>query len=235
MNKWICRAAAFSMMFLALGTPVLAESYEGGEAYYDSFEGGNKLDTTVTETSTYDTLSQLQPGDDATFTVEIRNNYKDEVNYWMKNSVVESFEDASKVANSGAYGYVLTYYGDDGQEIELFNSSAVGGETDFHNRQGLHEATEALEDYFFLDAIPSGKAGKLVLNVALDGEAYGNACQDTVATLQMAFAVELESIPTTPPTSDPTRLMPYMLLSVVSGLVIMAIVLFRIRSEKEGE
>ena len=55
---------------------------------------------------------------------------------------------------------------------------------------GLHEATSALKDYFYLDTLTTGQTGKVTLNVALDGESQGNRYQDTLADLQMNFAVE---------------------------------------------
>ena len=53
---------------------------------------------------------------------------------------------------------------------------------------GLHEID--LKEFFYLDRLDSGSTGKVSLTIALDGETNGNGYQNTLARLQMAFAVE---------------------------------------------
>ena len=47
-----------------------------------------------------------------------------------------------------------------------------------------------MEDHFYLDRLESGQNASVHLFVGLDGETQGNAYQDTLAKLQMNFAVE---------------------------------------------
>ena len=107
----------------------------------------------------------------------------------MTNEVLQTLEDSQSVAEGGAYTYILTYVGADGEEV-LYSSEAVGGEGDSEAGEGLHQATDALEDYFYLDQLAEGESGYVQLVVKLDGETQGNAYQDTLAKLIMNFAVE---------------------------------------------
>ena len=47
-----------------------------------------------------------------------------------------------------------------------------------------------MDEFFYLDRLASGENGKIGLTVALDGETQGNGYQNTLAKLQLAFAVE---------------------------------------------
>ena len=73
------------------------------------------------------------------------------------------------------YTYRLFYTDKDGAVETLFDSDTVGGEYDSvddmltHMGEGLHSATNALKDYFYLDTIHNGEGGYITLEVALDG------------------------------------------------------------------
>ena len=67
----------------------------------------------------------------------------------------------------------------------------VGGDSVSQAGEGLHEATDALKDWFYLDTLESGQNGVLTLHIMLDGETQGNDYQDTLAELKMRFAIEL--------------------------------------------
>ena len=91
----------------------------------------------------------------------------------------------------------------DEAETVLFDSDTVGGENSGAAGEGLHGATNALQDYFYLDTLENGQKGTITLEVALDGETQGNDYQDTLADLQMNFAVELRGdTPATPQTPE---------------------------------
>ena len=119
----------------------------------------------------------------------------------MRNEVLYSLEDRStnKETSGGAYTYRLVYTDKDGEVNTLFDSDTVGGESadDTISRmgEGLKSATNALKDYFYLDTLAKGAGGVVTLEVALDGETQGNHYQDTLADLQMDFAVELRDTP----------------------------------------
>lgn len=111
----------------------------------------------------------------------------------MTNKVLYSLEDrsANSGASGGAYTYRLVYTDKDNNESVLFDSDTVGGDQNSGGREGLREATAGLEDYFYLDTLDTGDSGKITLEVALEGETQGNDYQNTLADLQMNFAVEL--------------------------------------------
>jgi hypothetical protein len=161
----------------------------------------------------------------------------------MTNKVIKSMEDNS-VANGGAYTYKLTYTNPGSKVTTLYDSETVGGETTTGG-QGLHEATNGLEDYFFLDTLKTGQSGKVTLKIGLDGETQGNNYQDTLADLQMNFAVELEKKGTTTEnvvnrtnvvrTGDEMRLMPLYIGMVVSGALFLALAVIGRRADREEE
>lgn len=154
-----------------------------------------------------DELSGLQPGDSARFHIKLENQYAETTDWYMTNEVLESLEATRNAATGGAYSYDLRYVGPSGVEDVLFTSDSIGGEgKTLADREGLHEATSALEDFFYLDTLGSGQSGDITLVVSLEGETQGNAYQDTLANLQMNFAVELsEQTPDTPgPSPTPT-------------------------------
>ena len=50
--------------------------------------------------------------------------------------------------------------------------------------------TDNLEQFFYLDHLKKGEQGYITLTVALNGETHGNGYQNTLARLQLNFAVE---------------------------------------------
>ena len=117
----------------------------------------------------------------------------------------------------------------------------------------MKDATGGLENYIYLDTLSSGQSGRITLRVALDGETQGNAYQDTLANLQMQFAVEVRPGPTTvveeePPgtpqpgtpgrtiivrTGDDTNLVPYVVAMAVSGILFLLLGIYGVRQNKK--
>jgi len=243
-------AMAFSMM-----TKVSANHYPtDGKEWNVTFTGAGDPTDDFRKSSFTDTIQDMQPGDDATFVINLNNQSGDTTKWWMTNTVMDSFEDHS-IANGGAYTYRLVYYGPgDAEGTTLYDSMTVGGE-DTTGGVGLHEATNALgdesqngkdnsqrDDYIVLGDIEKGQSGKIVLDIELDGETQGNAYQDTLADLRMNFALEkvTNETPPSPPrkppnTSDPLSMVPYLFGTGISGIVLLIIVIIRIRDAKEEE
>lgn len=191
----------------------------------------NLTDTNV-ESALLDRLSSLQPGDDVTFTINLRNDYSKSTNWYMTSKIVSSLEEGT--ARDGAYTYRLWYKNNtSGKETEIFNSNRVGGDSS----SGLMEINKALkedydkngEKYFYLDNLSRGQGGQIFLNIELDGETQGNAYQDRLADLKMNFAVQVaeQSGTTTsttssrsaPKTGDEHNLLPYYIAMIISGLL----------------
>ena len=192
MKKGFLSLLLVSILSVGISLPVHAESYQGKSGWHVAFNG-QKMESNFKTADLDEAVSGLQPGDNIVFTLSVQNDYSVTTDWWMTNEVLHSLEDSS--ANSrthgGAYTYILTYTDKTGDPFTLFSSETVGGENISAAGEGLHEATDAMEEFFYLDTLASGQSGTITLEVALDGETQGTDYQDTLADLQMNFAVEL--------------------------------------------
>lgn len=171
---------------LSTAVPAMAMSYTGDPDWKVTFTQDEKMVSNFTTGQIYDVMDQMQPGDNAKIEVTVKNENSASTDWYMKNEVIESLEESVKVASGGAYSYRLSYNGED-----LYNSDEVGGEGTSKAGVGLHQATNSLKDYFYMDTLKTGETGKVTLEVALEGETQGNDYQDTLAKVNMTFAVEL--------------------------------------------
>ena len=176
---------------------VHAETFYGEDGWKVSFTSENEMVSSFSTADINDVVSGMQPGDNVIITLDLKNENPVVTDWYMQNEVLYSLEDrsANSQTGGGAYTYRLRYMDTEGREQTLFDSDTVGGETvsDTVERmgEGLRGATNALKDYFYLDTVGNGEGGTITLEVALDGETQGNHYQDTLADLQMEFAVEL--------------------------------------------
>lgn len=192
MKKKIGGLLLMLCLICTVALEVHAETFYGDSGWQVSFTADSKMETNFKNKDLTEAIMGLQPGDNIIFTVNLKNSNKSATDWYMTNEVLYSLEDrsANSATNGGAYTYILTYTGKDGNARTLFSSDTVGGDTSGGAEEGLHGATDGLEDYFYLDTLASGKSGKITLEIALDGETQGNDYQDTLADLQMNFAVE---------------------------------------------
>ena len=225
-NKMLRLGTLFCALLLivSMAVPVMATiddpDYSGGADWTVAFNSNNKLEPNFTTAQYQDVFSDMQPGDDAKVTLKLANVNSSTVNWYMDNDVKQSLEKNS-VASGGIYTYRLSYKGPGAQEVVLFSSDLVGG--DYENSSleiGLEEINNSFmnnydsnnrnrqnEGYFYLGQFNSGASGEITLYIKLDGETQGNDYQDTLAQLEMKFAVELES-PNTTPTPVPSGNVP---------------------------
>ena len=219
-----------------------AETLPSKTGWYATFTAAGEMIDNFRDTKQNglnDTIRGMQPGDDVSFVIDLSNQHKDSTDWYMTNEVLSSLEDG-KDASGGAYTYILTFSGPSGEK-ELYNSNVVGGdERNDDGREGLHEATEGLEEYIFLDTLKTGETANVTLYVLLDGETQGNAYQDTLADLQMNFAVELRSETPPPPsrppvvrTGDDTNMIPLVIAMGVSGLLLLALGIYGVRLRRK--
>ena len=196
-------------------------------------------------------LSGLQPGDTMTIKINLKNENKETVDWYMYNKVIETLEDqnfdanGNPVASAGAYTYNLTFTGPDGVEQDIYKSDTVGGDKENADNSfiGLYEATATLEDYFYMFTTKTGESGFVTLFVELEGETQGNDYQDTLAQLQMRFMVmvpdeESSTPPPSPNTGDASNILPYFIATGVSGAVILVlatVLVIRRKKEKTEE
>lgn len=197
------------LMIFGLVLPVHAETFYGDDSWNVTFTSEKEMVSSFTTADINDVIGGMQPGDNVIITLELKNENPTSTDWYMQNEVLYSLEDrsANSQTGGGAYTYRLLYTDKNGTVTTLFDSDTVGGESvdDTINSmgQGLHAATNALKDYFYLDTVHNGEGGRITLEVALDGETQGNHYQDTLADLQMEFAVELRDDLPDRPTPDP--------------------------------
>ena len=242
-----------AIMLLGTSMTVSAEHYYGAEGWEVSFDGKEMI-SNFADSQMTDTIREIQPGDDVLFQVNLKNQHSGATDWYMTNEVISTLEESVNVAEGGAYSYLLKYYDVNGKETILYDSEVVGGEEDTTlEGEGLHQATNALEEYYYLDRIENGETGLITLLVALEGETQGNDYQDTLAQLKMNFAVELVKTPSiitvTPPPSEPilitnvvktgdeSKVLLFSVLALVSGigLLIVSLSLIKRRTNEKGE
>lgn len=216
-----------------LALPVSAEHYYGKEGWNVTFSADGSLQSNFQTSEYNDPIKGLEPGDDITFTVTLRSEYEDVTDWYMTNEVLHSLEDADSSATGGAYSYTLTYNGPREEKV-LYTSDTVGGEKEESAGVGLHEATNALKEYFYLDSLEKGETATITLFVALEGESQGNRYQDTLADLQMNFAVELRAKETVVVTGDETNLLPWYLILLAAGIGVLTLGIIDLRMRKKG-
>lgn len=172
---------------------LFSQTIEAEPTTFDVTFTGRKIEGNDNGTNVYDVLKGMEPGDSADIVFVLNNSSKKNVAFWMKNDALRTFEEDS-FASNGAYTYELTYTSAAGNELTLYSSNEVGGEKTNpgdDNLTGLHEATEALKDYFFLEEYEPGQGGRVTLHVELEGETPLNSYQETLAKLQFVFATEV--------------------------------------------
>lgn len=146
---------------------------------------GKAVESNFSSRSMAEEISGLQPGDSVELNIAVVNASDRGADWYMSNEVLQSLEDKSP-AKGGAYRYELTYKGS-GNPMVIYSSNQVGGES---STKGLHEAANSLEKFFYLDYLDKGEKGNITLRVSLDEETQGNDYQNTLARLQLNFAVE---------------------------------------------
>lgn len=173
---------------LLLGSAVTVQADEYTADGWKTWYADGKMNSNFDSSDVAGSVSSLLPGDSVTIRLDLENQDKKSTDWYMTNEVISSLEDSQESASGGAYTYILTYTDSTGAVNTLYSSENVGGEKNSPSGEGLHEVFQ--EDYFYLDRLDSGKSGSVSLTVALDGETNGNGYQNTLARLQMAFAVE---------------------------------------------
>ena len=163
----------------SMAMPAAAEHYTGADNWNVAFTG-KAMESNFKSSVFDDAMTALQPGDSVSLTVHLQNTSTEITDWYMTNEVLRSLEESQQVARSGGYTYELTYTGPNGEQAVLFSSEAIGGEKDQQAGLGLHEATDSLEDFFYLDRLlaraerhgqPGGLAGRRDAGQRLPGHA----------------------------------------------------------------
>ncbi len=240
---------------LGLSFTSMADTITGGDNWNVFFTPEEKMVSTFKSAEMSESISGMQPGDTAVFNVTLGNRHSEVTDWYMTNKVLYSLEDRSRNSGTkgGAYTYLLTYTSPSGEVSTIFDSETIGGEGVSEAGTGLHQATDALEDFFFLDTLEQGQDGHIILTIELDGETQGNDYQDTLADLQMNFAVLLrtgsgggneggsgggdEITPKYVKTGDETDLKPFYFIAAGAALVLIVLGVIGVcenRKKKKG-
>ena len=248
MKNKIFRLLLTAALISVLTVPALADTLSGGSGWKVTFTADSKMESNFKTADLNQAVYSMQPGDEMILSLDLQNSNKTATDWYMKNEVLSSLEEGS-VGKGGAYTYVLTYKAQDGTETVLFSSDTVGGESTVGG-EGLRGATGALEEYFYLDTLKNGQKGSITLKVGLDGETQGNDYQNTLADLQMNFAVELNATGTRPSTTpggggrsigtvvktgDDTALTPLILTATVSGILLLILCVYGRKTRRKEE
>lgn len=231
-------ALLLAMMMPAGMTQAYADTYPQQDTDWRVTFDGEALTSNYDASVLQAALKGMEPGDEASLTFTLVNNYGEAVDWWMENEVIKSLEDQSKTAKNGAYTYEVTYTPASGGSAQvLYSSDQVGGEQTV--RPGMHEATDALKDYLWLEQIPANGTAKLTIYFALDGETQSNLYQDTLAKLKVDFAVELPGSGAaktmSPKTGDDSNLTVWILLAAASAIVLLLLAVLGRKNRKGGE
>lgn len=229
-------------VIMAVGAPmtVFARDYEGKDGWLVEFDG-EKMHNNFESSALADEAVNVQPGDSITLKVQIRNSSKDETDWYMSNEVIKTLEDDKASAAGGAYEYRLAYTSGSAGSAEtvLYDSETVGGDEANPNGEGLHEADESLKDFFFLERLAKNGSGVVSLKIKVDGETQGNGYQETLAKLQMNFAVEKVApgkktvVTTTVKTGDTAKTLLLSALALASGIVLLILGLLYLKKNRE--
>ena len=220
-----------ALLSLGLCVSALAADVTGSVTF-----DGKKITSSYSQTDFISPADALEPGDDVTYTVTLTNDSKEETDWYMYN-IAKGYEETSGgAAFGGTYTYRLSYTGPGGAEKVIFSSDTVGGggtgASDSAKGLGLSNATSSLEKYFALGTLKKGESAVVRLHLVLDGETGRNCYQDTMAELFMRFAVETASDRNPVRTGDDTNIVPWLAAAAISGLGLLALVIFRPKKDR---
>ncbi len=251
MRKKVWKILLVVTLLMSMTMTAYAETSYGDPGWTVTFNKDKKMVNNFDNSDLKKSIHELQPGDNVIITLNLKNENDTATDWYMANAVIKSLEDTTKkenLASGGAYTYRLIYTAPDGTEKSLYDSDTVGGEdeTGTVEEEGLRQATNALEDWLFLGTLSKGQVGKITLEVALDGDTQGNDYQNTLAELQMNFAVELNTTGTNTQnpnpgsrgdivkTGDEMTLTPFIIVACVTGFLLLLLAMYgQMEREKE--
>ena len=240
------------VMIMGMTQIASAESDEvTGHCYFNGSDIVCDFDSNVV----VETVKGLEPGDDVTFKVKFENRYDETTHWYMRNETLTTLEQSYDRTQNGGYTYKLTHIAPDGEETVLFDNSKVGGVgEDGHSYaidpkssqtshgtdntgEGLHQATNAADEWFFIQTLGKKQAGYTELYVKFDGETEVNDYMDTAGKLLLAYAVELDKTP--PPgdkvkTGDDSNLLLYLAVMTAALLMLMLTILSFMKDRREA-
>ncbi|MBR2780829.1 MAG: hypothetical protein IKD81_05380 [Eubacteriaceae bacterium] len=172
------------------------------------------------------------PGSPVRYTVCIRNDSREDTDWYMLNDVVTSFEEKNKAAN-GAYEYSLRFIDPSGAETVLYSSKNVGADPDWPDA-GLYQTSDALRDYFFLYTLKPSEKAYVVLDMLMDGDTHTNKYMESEGDVKIVFqVVTVEKPDPIPDTGYKSKVIGYVTL-VLAFLFLLGITMMIQNRKKAG-
>ena len=227
---------ALSLTLVMVLSMTFTVSADSSEYKWESRFNGKDIDSTFDEKAVAEAVSDLQPGDEVTFEVSYINNYDGDTDWYLENEVVKTLE-ATKGSNAsgGGYTYELIHTDSNGVSDTLFSNERVGGEATPNNMEGLEQATNATDEWFYLETLGYKDSGKVTLKIAFEGETQANDYQDTDGELDLRFAVEIpETDKRIVKTGDATMLNLWTAVCLLAAVLLLILAVFSRRKDKKG-
>lgn len=239
--KTMLATLSLALVMGTMSAPAFAETINSSTPWKVTFTNGAQMESNFQIDDISELVNDIQPGDTAQIAIDLRNDYGETTNWYMTNKILSSLEESAASASGGAYTYNLTYIAPDNTRTTLFSSDTVGGESVLDDREGLHEVSDAMDEYFMLGPVSTAQNARIELEIVLDGETQGNAYQDTLADLSMDFATELGPVGSQrvissdlPRTGDEVMTMvPLYIGLAVAGVALLVIAIIGARKRKE--
>lgn len=159
------------------------------EDWYVSYDGKNVSKHNIDETNMMDKIGGVQPGDTVTYQVGYHNDTDKDADWYLSTKILQSLEQSndgtSTGASGGIYSFVLSYE-INGSVTELYNSDTVGGDD-----KGLKGLLGSGDDtFFYVGRVASGKTGKVILSITLDGSTQNNDYMKKIASIAIRFGAQ---------------------------------------------
>lgn len=229
---------------------VCAESYDYTNKDFHCYYQNGAMSTNFTAGDIAQAVENLQPGDDMTFKVKYQNKSGDTTDWYMENKAVKTLEQTRArrlqvsgigKAENGGYSYELIHVDKSGTEDVLFNSDGIDKvfgskeDKDVTGREGLKQATNALEDWFYIQTLDPGESGEVILKVALEGETEVNDYMDTDGELNVRFAVEKPEPGTRRivKTGDYTNITRWVAIMLAAGVLLIIMAIFSKKKDRK--
>ena len=90
-----------------------------------------------------------------------------------------------------------------------------------------------MKEFFYLDTLAPGAEAEITLYIALDGESQGNVYQDTLAEIQMNFAVETPN-GTSINTGDESAVVLWAGMAMISGFLLIGLAALSYKKGQKG-
>lgn len=221
-------------LIMVLGMTVTASAESTGYEWESRFNGSSVV-SNFNSTEVAEKISSLQPGDEVTFEVSYVNNYNGDTDWYLENKVVKTLEATQGTnASGGGYTYELTHTNSAGTTETLFSNSRVGGEATPNNMKGLEQATNAMDEWFYLETLGYKKSGKVTLKVAFEGETQANDYMNTNGEVDLRFAVEIPETERRVKTGDTTMLNLWTAVCLCSAVLLLILAAFSRRRDRKG-